>query len=124
MAAQPNGEPFIDTIDFGSHHCAMYRWDDTEKWRILADEKRCRRIFPDSATAFRETRRILLARRQIRAERMEAPADVLGIDEWRNRKKLEASSLARSVFGGDGPRHVFTGGGRVVEVVRKRKVRS
>jgi hypothetical protein len=120
MAAKPNGEPFIDVLFFGTHYCSMYRWDDTERWTILSDEKKSRRIFGSATEAVAETKRILTARRKIRAEQVE-DSDPLGIESWRAQKSEAIAAERRRVFGEGGQGTIFLRGGRQVEVVVAKK---
>lgn len=128
MACKPNGEPFIDLLFFGTHYCSMYRWDDTEKWTILADKKRCRMMFASQTIALSETRRILMARKQIRAEKAadEPQADPLGRDAWKRDRDRAALKLRDDAFGTERPKHLFIGSGRMVEVVtlKRRAIRA
>lgn len=123
MAARPNGEPFIDLIFFGSHYCAMYRWDDVENWTILSEKGRGRKIFATATEARRETLRILIGRRKIRAEAIEV-ADPLGIESWRKEKAEAVTEERRRVFGDDKPLIVFPRKSKPVEVVRKKSRRT
>ena len=120
MAAKPNGEPFIDVLFFGTHYCSMYRWDDTENWTILREKGVGRKIFPNATVARTETLRILMARRTIRAERIE-DADPLGIKSWRAQKSEAIAAERRRVFGEGGQSTIFLRGGRQVEVVVAKK---
>jgi hypothetical protein len=122
MAARPDGKPFIDTINFGSHYCSMYRWDSDENWKILADKKGCRRIFPSATVAHTETLAVLMARRPIVAERAAKDQDPLGILAWQAKKTAEPEAERRRVFGDGSAQTIFIPGGRQVEVVRKRKL--
>jgi hypothetical protein len=120
MAAKPNGEPFIDLINFGSHYCSMYRWDDAENWTILREKGVGRKIFPNATVARTETLRILTARRKIRSEHVE-DADPLGIESWRAEKAESIAAERRRVFGEAGQGTIFLRGGRQVEVVVAKK---
>ena len=118
MTIKPNGEPFIDVINFGSHYCSMWRWDDADQWRIFVDRKGCRRIFASITEAVTETKRAKMADRQIRAEIVsESEPDM--ITAWRKEKARDQESERARVFGEGKPTIVWANG-RAVQVERRR----
>lgn len=119
MTAKANGEPFVDVINFGTHYCAMWRWDDQGQWRILVDKKGCRRIFPSITEAVNETKRVKMADRPIRAETIE-PTEPAAVVAWRKEKAAEQESERTRVFGDHKPTIVFAKGGRQVTVERRK----
>ncbi|MBA3576205.1 MAG: hypothetical protein H0W39_01115 [Sphingomonas sp.] len=123
MATKSNGEPFVDTINFGTHYCAMWRWDDTERWTILSDKNRCRMMFPTMMTAFSEAMRIKMAEKPIRAIKIDPEPDDHGFRAWRAGKDREAQEERRNVFGAcDRPKLVFCNG--KVVAVETRRIRA
>lgn len=118
MTTKPNGEPFVDVINFGSHYCSMWRWDDADQWRILVDKKGCRRIFSSITEAVTETKRVKMADRPIRAEAV-ASSEPAMITAWRKEKAQDIESEAARVFGGGKPTIVWANG-RAVPIERRR----
>ena len=62
---------------------------------------------------------------KIRSEQIEMiDADVLGIEEWRQRREQEASEERERVFGGNVPATIFPGRGRPPVAVEYRRRRA
>jgi hypothetical protein len=118
MTARPNGEPFVDVINFGSHYCSMWRWDDADQWRILVDKKGCRRIFSSISEAVTETKRAKMGDRSIRAPAAESSEPDM-ITAWRKEKAQDVETERARVFGGGKPKIVWANG-RAVPVERRR----
>jgi len=118
MATRADGYPFIDVINFGSHYCAMWRWDDADQWTILHDKNRCRRIFASISEAVAATKAAKGSRKAIRAEVM-APAEPDMITSWRKEKARDVEDERARVFGG-GKQTIVWANGRAVQIERRK----
>jgi hypothetical protein len=114
--------PETNIMPVGGRYRPLFRLMADENWRMVRKGKEIV-DYPTAHEARRAARDCLEAvlNPPLRSEVMTEPeADILGIEEWRQRREDEASEERRQTFGDEVAKTLFIKG-RVVEVERRKR---